>query len=806
MRTAIFTILALLFPLVTFSQNSLGKIQDNTNLALPSSYNFVEYVFPEPDDEGSCTGVINSTASINEIFFSQLHRKSINHPFHFLIGHRPALFQLHLTGSGLSPDVKVEGFIDGVSLGEKCLSGPQYLFQDTNTDVANFDDYFSVTLPKSWMRENLNLKVTIGSNVTNISSAELKVGPYTEMNLIQFDLDVLDYNTQDPYFTIIDNFIQEIASAFPASVIRFGKFPETIKFPEIIASNGTEQLVRLTQISDKIPNGITSDGSINSIALQFLKSIQQSTGDYLSTFYYGNTLNLAPGGWGGNKNMVSMDYDDVFVHELGHTFGLPHWGNSYKKENPSEWDFSYPYGGDPANYNGTNGNGGGRGESWNFIQHTYEFIDPTCKYDGRGVSGTETSDAMQRNNFCLEQRTNGPGPWDGFGDFSALAMHRFLIGYSETYTGKVNYRNNQEDFQFRKIGGYPTVSLQDGKRVHYRDPIQQQSLSILPTEERYPWPGEEKIEQDVYLIYGTAHENQSQANIVYEPIKYQGTLPPLLDPTDPATFDRLKSSENHWAYRIRLGSPRDITLKVTYKDGEILHLINPNQGYTRYADYSWGYHIWRNDLMNFSIVVPGDKEIIKVELYNRPFLFGASNYNKEGNINYYTSINSQNFMDDATFQTKWVGDLDSDGVADDIDQCLDTSPGQTVDSNGCSDSQKDTDGDGVTDDKDTCANTPSGETVDSSGCPIPLFIESISFINKVYPNPTENDLVVELKDNSTVKKIVFIDFNGKSIVPNRVIKTDNRLDINISNLKDGIYVLEIITNKEVNKVKVIVER
>ena len=250
-------------------------------------------------------------------------------------------------------------------------------------------------------------------------------------------------------------------------------------------------------------------------------------------------------------------------------------------------------------------------------------------------------------------------------------------------------------------------------------------------------------------------------------------MPPLLDPTDPATFDRLSSSENHWTYRIRLGSPRDITLKVTYKDGEILHLINPNHGYTRYADYTWGYHIWRNDLMNFSIVVPGDKEIIKVELYNRPFLFGASNYNKEGNINYYTDINSQNFMDDATFQTKWVGDLDSDGVADDIDQCLDTSPGETVGSNGCA---------------------------------IPLFIESISFINKVYPNPTENDIVVELKDNSTVQKIEFIDFNGKSIVPNRVIKTDNRLDINISNLKDGIYVLEIITDKEVNKVKVIVER
>ena len=168
----------------------------------------------------------------------------------------------------------------------------------------------------------LTLRVKIGSLTRDISESELKMGPYTEMNLVQYDLDVLDYNTDDPYETIIDNFVQEVASAFPASVIRFGKFPETIKFPEIIASNGTEQLVRLTKKSDKAPNGINSDGSINSIALQFLNGIQKSTGDYLSTFYFGNTLNLRPGGWGGIKNFVSFDYHDIFIHEVGHGFGL----------------------------------------------------------------------------------------------------------------------------------------------------------------------------------------------------------------------------------------------------------------------------------------------------------------------------------------------------------------------------------------------------------------------------------------------------------------------------------------------------
>ena len=88
------------------------------------------------------------------------------------------------------------------------------------------------------------------------------------------------------------------------------------------------------------------------------------------------------------------------------------------------------------------------------------------------------------------------------------------------------------------------MSLDNDKRVYHRDNSQQQEFSLIPYEEKYPWPGEEKIEQDVYLIYGTAHENQTQANIVYKPIRFKGTLPPLIDPTVPSTFLSLKSIAN----------------------------------------------------------------------------------------------------------------------------------------------------------------------------------------------------------------------------------------------------------------------
>ncbi|WP_430930957.1 fibronectin type III domain-containing protein, partial [Robiginitalea biformata] len=59
---------------------------------------------------------------------------------------------------------------------------------------------------------------------------------------------------------------------------------------------------------------------------------------------------------------------------------------------------------------------------------------------------------------------------------------------------------------------------------------------------------------------------------------------------------------------------------------------------------------------------------------------------------------------------------DADGVTDDRDNCSGTPAGESVDANGCSDSQKDSDNDGVSNDMDQCPGTPTGETVNSEGC------------------------------------------------------------------------------------------
>jgi len=62
--------------------------------------------------------------------------------------------------------------------------------------------------------------------------------------------------------------------------------------------------------------------------------------------------------------------------------------------------------------------------------------------------------------------------------------------------------------------------------------------------------------------------------------------------------------------------------------------------------------------------------------------------------------------EDPPFMT--IPDADDDGVADDVDLCLDTTPGANVDVNGCADLQVDADGDGVCD--------PEAASVGPSGC------------------------------------------------------------------------------------------
>ena len=608
----------------------LGSVQANTNMALPESYNYQEYVFPEPDDQGTCLGIQNNTANIDEVFIAQTHRHPIGHPLLFTIGERPALFQMAVTGTGPAPDVQVEGILNGTSLGKLCLDGPAELSETIDLASANFDEYFSVTLPKSWVSIGLELRLTAGSDSRTLTQEDLLIRPYTELNLVLVNMDIMDYNQEPHRRPIYDNFLQEVASAIPASTIRFGQFPGTLVLPELALNNADNNTVILSTDEMVGESGVNT-GNINYQANIIMDRMRLSLGDSPNTIYFGNTLNLDPGGWGGGGSFVSFEYNDVFLHELGHALSLPHWVEDYRRTNPDPYQFSYPFAGEEEEASG-------RGDTWNFIQATYEFVSPTCQ-DGSGVIGTERSDAMQRGFYCNESRTNGSGPWDGFGAFSAMAISNNLLG-SEPYGGQIEDRGELLDFHFRENDGYPIASLVNGERIFTRHPSQPQNTFA---ENDFKLPGKEQIEQDAYLIYGSAHPTTSEANIIYEPIKFKGTIIPIIDPTDPDMFTTLQNMEYEDAPEF-YARARDITLKLTYIDGTIKHVLVPFQSFDR----TYFFPDETPAPAYFAISVPGEKLLCGVEMYHRDFIILNELDGELGNIkDPNQNITAENFMDEA---------------------------------------------------------------------------------------------------------------------------------------------------------------
>ncbi len=106
-------------------------------------------------------------------------------------------------------------------------------------------------------------------------------------------------------------------------------------------------------------------------------------------------------------------------------------------------------------------------------------------------------------------------------------------------------------------------------------------------------------------------------------------------------------------------------------------------------------------------------------------------------------------------------DKDSDGVLDDVDQCLNTPADTNVDAMGCEVIViLDTDNDGVNDALDQCANTPAGTSVDTTGCAV------------VVVTDTDNDGVNDTADQcANTPAGTSVDATGCAVVV--VTDTDN---------------------------------
>ena len=76
----------------------------------------------------------------------------------------------------------------------------------------------------------------------------------------------------------------------------------------------------------------------------------------------------------------------------------------------------------------------------------------------------------------------------------------------------------------------------------------------------------------------------------------------------------------------------------------------------------------------------------------------------------------------------------------------------------------------------------------------------------MFPNPSSDNLRISLDERYSIEDISFIDIVGKKHNPKNITRNSTYTDVNISNLDEGIYILNIQVEKEVLKVKVVINR
>ncbi|HOY91192.1 MAG TPA: T9SS type A sorting domain-containing protein, partial [Bacteroidales bacterium] len=80
--------------------------------------------------------------------------------------------------------------------------------------------------------------------------------------------------------------------------------------------------------------------------------------------------------------------------------------------------------------------------------------------------------------------------------------------------------------------------------------------------------------------------------------------------------------------------------------------------------------------------------------------------------------------------------------------------------------------------------------------------ESSNQLINIYPNPTSDRVNIELNDNMSLKGLSLLDITGRVIPTNIFLNSQNSFYLDLSNLADGIYYLQLFIDesKYINKI------
>jgi hypothetical protein len=540
-----------------------------------------------------------------------------------LVGKRDTLVLVTLGVTDAANPV-INATANGTPLGKVALSLPSALPPTEAGGAPNKAGVYSAVLPAAWLVKGLSLTISADNYLASTTSAPaIGAASVLELNIIPFYLFGANDENSETLASIQAPSVavqNDLYDKWPVSELKIKPFNGgRIDMPSIVVaprpnSNNVRQPAYLLSNMDEQQDGYAAMDSV----LTLTKLMRQANGEAATnTLYYGPMLVLNAagkqkslgGGLGSNGGGVGdTAYSGIFLHEMGHAFGLPHANDGYVAG-------KYPYVG-----------GSTKGSVWGYNQIAKLFLNLLVDKTAETFASCTQTNQINAAGQCYKQdpmqsghqdRTSG-SRFGTFSDFNISKIQQWFEGKTTTDTlGKRTYSGGVIFPDMRFASGYARWDSIDGHFFEYTPALYQGGIyginDDLPIAKAVPV-------YTIMLAYSQARS--AGASLIYAPIKYTGNLIKTFDPTNSQDLADFSVDTGKFPNYCKAAGC-DYSVRVTYSDGSMVYRVLKD-GFrswltpTAPVPASASDPLSTSSLRRWAINVPADKNILKIELLDTP--------------------------------------------------------------------------------------------------------------------------------------------------------------------------------------------
>ena len=548
-----------------------------------------------------------------------------------LVGGRDTVVLVAL-GQSTITNPSIEAWHNNAKLGSVALAAPAALAPTEGGGAPYATDRWSATVPGDWLRPGVSFKVTAANFAASTAQSPL-VGLDSDLTLdiVPFYLFGATDDNTFPYATTSTPSaaqLRELVAKWPVAKIAVASLPRA-DWPRLVIppredAAGTLQPAYVINSMDQQKDGFASMSAL----LGVLGSMREANGDGATNHqYYAPLLPIdtgsgkyhGPGGGlgtvGGGASVGDYSYTGIFIHEVGHAFGLNHAGGAFDAG-------EYPY---PA--------GSLKGSVWGYDSSKNQFMNVLVPSGANNFANCANSRQLDPNGRCYKQDPMQGGSGDQASGF-------IYSMFADFYAGKIQYwfeGTTTTDTSANRVytGGRILVDKASATGYSRWDSIAKARVPVaadvttnkglygeinrgLPIQTAVP----------VHAIAITmSYAGTAGATQIYPPFTRTGNLVRVFDPTVADDLKAIVPNTGTYPWYCMAGGC-DYTVRVTYADGSKLHRVLEG-GFRDWFKPSTAVSASRSvptsgdSFTKWVINVPGAKAIQRVELLDTPMVWNG---------------------------------------------------------------------------------------------------------------------------------------------------------------------------------------